>query len=535
MSLREDFIRFDDALVAKGVPPCTAWWREHIGAWLDAYEHRRVLELWGAVGRGAAKSTALYKLALFFTLFGRFEVPEGERHFAIVLSRLKEEAAKGIAIIARWMTLLGVKHRVAGDVLELARVPRGIRVVAASVAATSGWRAYAVLKDERSKWAAGGVDDLDGAEIDTSAAAMTATHPDAPVVSFGSAWGAFGTFHAAIVSGTDTTKHVVGPTPTWIAAPHITKEDTQRKERDPRKWAREYACEFQRGSGSAFDEDDVAVIDRPIEGLFVPVGEAVLPFDSAAGSGDSWTWGKAQFCAPVVEGHDCWLWAEIAPDGSCEAPPGYQLGHSVVHYGSGAFRPVHDEAGRQVPNPRVDVAPRLVVSSIHGLTGHFARRHTAEDVVAMMARTARATPSARHAFGDPYQGYFMSGALAKHQVAFHPLTWTNESKTRAVSTLRRWLRDRRLVVEAGPEADALKMELLAFEEKYAPSGALTYGARRAAHDDRVALLLNLAMASNDRLLPGDPYGLERRRYELNDDGSAGFQGALVYVDEDDDC
>ena len=96
-------------------------------------------------------------------------MPTGERHFAIVLSRLKEEASKGIDIIDDWLTCSASAARGAGDVIEIAAMPRGIRVVAASVAATSGWRAYFVGKDERSKWPSSDEDETDAGEIDTSA------------------------------------------------------------------------------------------------------------------------------------------------------------------------------------------------------------------------------------------------------------------------------------------------------------------------------------------------------------------------------
>lgn len=260
LSLRKRFIRFDDELAEKGVPPLTKWWRDGIGTWLDAYEKGQVLELWAAVGRGAAKSTALYKLALFFALFGDFAIPPGERHFAIVLSRLKEEAGKGVSIVDQWLTLLGVPHHMAGDVIELEDQPRGMRVVAASVAAASGWRAFFVGRDERSKWPVSGVDEREATEIDASAVAMTATHELAPTVSFGSAWGAFGAFYENVTSGTDASKVVLGPTPTWIAAPHITEASTRRKERDPNKWAREYACVFQETTEESLFS--VSLIDR---------------------------------------------------------------------------------------------------------------------------------------------------------------------------------------------------------------------------------------------------------------------------------
>jgi hypothetical protein len=243
-TLREQFLAFDQRLASHGVPPLTAWWREGIGRWLDAYEQGTILELWACVGRGSSKSTALYKLALFFALFGAFEIPPGERHYAIILSRLVSEAAKGISIISRWLTLLRVKHRVVGDVVELDAMPRGIRVVAASVAATSGWRAFAVFKDERSKWPMAGVEEREADEIDTSAAAMTATHR-APIVSFGSAWSAFSSWHEVIAAGSDARRIVLGPTPTWIAAPHLREEDLRLKERNPQRFAREYGSVAQ--------------------------------------------------------------------------------------------------------------------------------------------------------------------------------------------------------------------------------------------------------------------------------------------------
>jgi hypothetical protein len=272
--LRAQFLAFDDRLAKLGVPSLTPWWRTGIGDWLDQYESRHVLELVACVGRGAAKSTALYKLATFFTVLGDFVVPPGERHFAIVLSRLKEEAAKGIDIIDAWLSLLAVPHVKSGDTIELFGSPRGIRVVAASVAASSGWRAYFVGKDERSKWPASGIDERDAEEIDTSSAAMTATHALAPVLSVGSAWGKFGTFYESIRAGSNDHRIVLGPTPTWIAAPHISEESTHRKERDPSKWAREYKCEFQESTPENLYQ--VSLIDRAIRATEgdIPPGES---------------------------------------------------------------------------------------------------------------------------------------------------------------------------------------------------------------------------------------------------------------------
>ena len=69
--------------------------------------------------------------------------------------------------------------------------------------------------------------------------------------------------------------------------------------------------------------------------------------------------------------------------------------------------------------------------------------------------------------------------------------------------VRRWLADDLLVL---PDHEKLRRQLLAFEEKITPSGALTFGARGAGHDDYVALLLTAAMADAAGHLRGSPYG-----------------------------
>src|ERR1700760_446083 len=78
------FLQLDAALEAVGVSPSTMWWKQKICSWLDRYEKDGVLELWGAVGRGASKSTVLYKLCILFTLHGNFQIPKGEVHYSVV-------------------------------------------------------------------------------------------------------------------------------------------------------------------------------------------------------------------------------------------------------------------------------------------------------------------------------------------------------------------------------------------------------------------------------------------------------------------
>jgi hypothetical protein len=145
-TLADRFLSFDTALAERGgAMPLTPWWRDGLREWCDAYEQHRAIELVGCVGRGGVKSITLYKLAAYFAVAGDFEVPSDERHFAIVISLLKNEVErKGLEIMAGWLGKLGVPFRRVGDTIELATSNRGIRVCAANVQAVSGWRAFFV-------------------------------------------------------------------------------------------------------------------------------------------------------------------------------------------------------------------------------------------------------------------------------------------------------------------------------------------------------------------------------------------------------
>jgi hypothetical protein len=470
-SLRAQFFKLDDRLAALGVPPLTAWWRAGIGQWLDAYEQGHVLELWGCCGRGSSKSTALYKLALFFTLFGDFRVPPGERHYAVVLSRLVEEAEKAIPIIAAWLTVLGVGHRVVGEVIELAESPRGIRVVAASVSATSGWRAFFVGKDERSKWPSGGVADLDSEEIDTSAAAMTATHPFAAVVSFGSAWGMFGAFYDAITSGSDGTKVSLGPTPTWVAAPHITEADCRRKERNPRRFKREYACEFQAGALGCFEVED---IDRAFEprDSGVEAGPQVVVIDASSGQKDTWTYGVVGWEHPRGPGATSAL----------EAMASWEKGLSPAA--------VADLTGSPDPSAPPPV-PFLRFSLVAGFDPTEARALGSAGIVSRVATVARLR-DIEVVHGDQRESFSLQAEFRREKMRLQIHDWTDTSKVEAVELVRKWFREG---VIALPPHETMRRELLSFEEKITAKGAYTFGARGSGHDDFVSLLLTAAMAS----------------------------------------
>lgn len=440
-TLREQFLALDDALASHGVPPCSAWWRREVGGWLDKYEQSGVLELLACAGRGSAKSTVLYKLALFFALFVPFAVPEDERHYAIILSRLKEEAAKGLAIIDKWLTHLGEGHRLAGDTIELSDQPRGIRVVAASVAAASGWRAFFVGKDERSKWPASGIEEQDAAEIDTSAGSMTATHPNAPTVTVGSAWGNFGEFYEAVTGGSNEHRHVAGPASTWEAAPHLTEADCRKKERDPRRFAREYGSKFQAGALAAIDIDDVRACVRALPNARV-IGQSALCLDLSSGGGDSVGW------------------ATVTPV---------------------------DDGGRRV----------LRVTHLQALEGAFRREIDFATLIARIADSAH-TDGAKRAYFDQWLGYATEAEFARHGIGGNEHPWSAPAKVQAIAQLRMLCADRSIAFEPGSETEKLVVELGQLQETFTPSGELTVKARRSSsgHADRASVALMIALTES---------------------------------------
>jgi hypothetical protein len=244
-ALADRFFKFDATLETKaGQKQCSPWWRDELTKFFDAYEDGNT-EWWICAGRGGAKSTVLYKLCVFFTLFGDFDIPPAETHYAVGISRNLKEAEKATPIISRWLTSLGVEHDPTSGVITIPSLRRGIRIVSASVAGTSGWRSFFVYGDEQAKWnREGEAAMLDADEVLASARAQTVTHARAPFIVASTPWVTAGSFYETITAGDADGRIVSGPVPSWVANPVITEAHTHRLERRHATWRREYGCEF---------------------------------------------------------------------------------------------------------------------------------------------------------------------------------------------------------------------------------------------------------------------------------------------------
>lgn len=447
-STRLEFDDFDAELASLGVPPLSRWWRDEVGRFLDAYDAGESLELWCCVGRGGAKSTAMYKLALFQTIMGNFQIPDDERHYAIVLSRIRAEAEKGLVIISGWIRKLGHACRAVGDTIDIEGMPRGIRVTSASVGAASGWRAFFVGCDEFAKWRAEGAADIDSDEVLSSARAMMATHPRGMVMVASTPWASEGTFYKAILAGDAPGRTVPPATPSWVANPVITEADTRKRETNDRRWRREYAAEFVDAFEAGFFPSDAVAACTDVGRLPMPIAPG--PHRSTAGG---------------------YLIA-IDPAFSYDRF-GIAIAHAEFHLAGP--RIVVDYVGTIEPPGRgVSLSP--------------------DRAVAAVATLRRTWPGGAAVYSDQYAAASLQEGFMRRNVVLCVDPWSQATKLERFTLARSLMVDVRIRL---PDCAATRKELGGFGLKFNPSGSESI-LSRTAHDDRVSALVHVIYLAHRR-------------------------------------
>jgi hypothetical protein len=347
---------------------------------------------------------------------------------------------------------------------------------------------------------------------------MTATHSLAPVITAGSAWGDSGPFYDAFQRSKDGSyphakrRHVVGPVPTWVAAPHATEASLHEKEPDLRKFLREYGSVFQSGLLSAFDHALVeAAFDNPCGYRITvrrPLGENLffcgLQHDhdgpctklaDVAGHISNFTHcQKVALIDPSAGGSDTFAWAIV----------GWR--HMLPR-----FPKDHERAGQEDPDGQITY--KLVFDYVGGIQNATKKGFKSDGIVDQIATDAR-RHHVKNVYCDQFSQFGLDALFRRKGFGFSFHTWTNQTKERAMERVRAWLADRLLAFgdasgdNDGPTFAKMKHELHSFEEKIAKSGALTFQGRRGGHDDFAMLVLLAAIVDIEKGLPGSPLFLK---------------------------
>lgn len=274
----------DAALVARGFPPTSPWWRAQLERFVSAGRRRWTVR----AGRRAGKSSTLCRLAVAWALWGQWSVPPGDIAVVPFVSVNKDEASARLRTIAAILKAVGVPFEERGDELELTGArPVLFKVLACNTSAVVGFTSIAVFGDEVARWESRDTGANPAREVIGSLAPTMATQPTAFMVLSSSPWSQ-DDWHAEQFELGDTPHQVVSFAPTWIANPTITEEQTHELEPDERVWSREYAAIPGATVSAALDPSDVAAcFGRTPAGK---LGRGFLAIDASSLRGDAFAW-----------------------------------------------------------------------------------------------------------------------------------------------------------------------------------------------------------------------------------------------------
>lgn len=472
----------DRALVAHGWPALSPWWRETFARFLASGRRQLVVR----AGRRAGKSSSLCRLAVAFALaYDTRQIPPGDVGTIAFVSTTRSEASQRLRTIRAMLDAIGVAWRPTDGGLELVDRPIVFRVFACTIASVSGFTSILVVADEVAKWRDAETGANPATEVLAALRPTMATQPDARIVLSSSPLGPADAHARAFAEG-ETDHQIVAFAQSWTANPTLNVDQLRRDEPNPAIFDREYGAIPSSGplrvfSGEHFDRCTVASIDD-----FRLLGAPIGLCDLSRGAGDAATWCTAAWVASTGQHQPwkTWMW---------------------------------DEDGEPIPLPESAIevpSVRLLLWSFGAFDGRFCDTISADRLVATIAADLKST-GAHVVAGDQVGSFFAESTFRGHGITYHPIPWTSTNKAEAVTTIRRWLRDRTIAIAAGPQTEALRIELVAFAEKITSSGSFKYEGA-GVHDDRVALLLGAAMAEAEGLLSGSPHAPLRHRTELHD-------------------
>lgn len=232
--------RFDAlnaALVAKGFPPTSPWWRARIRAFYRTGKRRFITR----VGRRGGKSSTYCRLAVVEALYGQHLVPPGDVGVVAIISARRPDALERLRTIKAILDAIGVAYAEKGDTVELRGKAVVFAVFTASIAGVSGFTSIFVLCDEVAKWRDSDTGANPAAVVISSVAPTMATQPNAKMILSSSPMGLLDAHADAYALG-DTPHQMVAHATSWEANPTLTEASTRADEPDEMIWLREYAA-----------------------------------------------------------------------------------------------------------------------------------------------------------------------------------------------------------------------------------------------------------------------------------------------------
>lgn len=239
LRLPEGLELIETALVKKGWPPMSPWWRKHIAR---VYMFPRRRSVW-RVGRRGGKSSTMCRVALYECLYGDHVVTPGDSGIFAILSVERKDARARIRMLAAMCKALGIEARITAELVELKDRDRMIQVTTASTSAAVGFTGIGILCDEMTRW-----EDDEGAnpakEIVKTISKTLITNPTAKVWCISSPLSTLDYHYELFEEGLTPEQYVHGDEgcPTWVAHPALTEQMTREEEPDEIMWQREYAA-----------------------------------------------------------------------------------------------------------------------------------------------------------------------------------------------------------------------------------------------------------------------------------------------------
>lgn len=265
-SVIDGLVANERVLVAKGWPPISDWWLEHITHLYESKRRRLIVR----VGRRGGKSTTMCRVAVAEVMYGDHVIPPGDRGVVAFVSTKLDEAKGRLGTIKELLEALGVPYREGSSEVSVSVMGRErvFRCYAANYRTAVGMTCIGIVADEVARWR----DDKSGAnparEVIASMRPAMSTMPHAKIFLISSPLSTRDYHYEEFEGGTNEHTLCI-QAPTWVANPTLTEEWTKQEEPDEGTWRREYAAIPMPG-GERFFFDERAIGTSVTDVLYEP-------------------------------------------------------------------------------------------------------------------------------------------------------------------------------------------------------------------------------------------------------------------------